>query len=187
VWTVISGVVAVLGLVVSLIIIVGTGPDSDRVSGVASRGQTASQNAQVKAPPVPGSGPTRAMENPTGIGSVLAGTWKGEYRCAQGLTGLTLVFFVVDDVNLRATFEFYPVPSNPTVPRGSFALKGTYYSTGFSLEPDYWIHQPPGYGMLALSFSVTVTEPPRISGDLPEGCNRLEVVRVSDESHPPPI
>jgi hypothetical protein len=49
-----------------------------------------------------------------------------------------------------ATFNFYPVPSNPDVPSGSFGMTGTYSPTGVVLTQDYWIHQPPGYIMVNL-------------------------------------
>ncbi|GIJ44507.1 hypothetical protein Val02_13930 [Virgisporangium aliadipatigenens] len=173
VWTVVGGVVSLLGLLISVAIVLGTA-DQETTSGVFVRDRSESQNDAVS------SGITESS------GADIAGTWKGEYRCAQGLTGLTLIIFVVDRKNARATFEFYPLPSNPSVPRGSFALKGTYFSTGISLEPDYWIHQPAGYMMLGLSLGVSRTDPPRISGDLPMGCHRLEVVKVSDETRPPP-
>jgi hypothetical protein len=85
--------------------------------------------------------------------SNVIGTWKGSYLgCTQGPTGLRLV---VKDKGrtgneLRATFNFHPLPSNPTVPSGSYAMTGYYFPGGVVLNGIRWIHMPPGYAMVNL-------------------------------------
>lgn len=79
------------------------------------------------------------------------GTWEGTYTCAQGETGLRLTIGGSSDGALDATFAFYPVASNPTVPPGSFAMTGDYSAGQLQLHADHWIDQPNGYTMVDLS------------------------------------
>jgi hypothetical protein len=117
----------------------------------------------------------------------LSGTWKGEYRCGQGLTGLTLVIFVQDAGSILATFQFYPAPTgDPEVPRGEYAMKGAYDDSSLQLEPDYWIKQPPSYGMLSLETTFDTTQPSELSGRFPEGaCKNWSVKKVSTATRKP--
>src|SRR6266542_1609907 len=75
------------------------------------------------------------------VAGALSGTWKGTYTCTQGATGLTLVVAAGKGL-ATATFSFYPVAANPGVPRGRFAMTGTYTSRSLDLEPDHWIARP---------------------------------------------
>ncbi len=96
------------------------------------------------------------------------GVWTGTYTCNQGLTGVQLTITGSDGAALRATVNFYPVPSNPGVATGSFAMVGRYSDTsGLVLNPDYWISEPPGYEM------VGITAPP-LTGDKMSGAVRGE-------------
>jgi hypothetical protein len=80
----------------------------------------------------------------------LSGQWSGTYRCAQGLTGLQLNVKTHADA-ITAVFGFHPLVSNPTVPVGSFSLKGTFYSASdIVLTQNRWLHQPIGYVMVNL-------------------------------------
>jgi hypothetical protein len=76
----------------------------------------------------------------------LAGTWRGAYTCAQGVTGLTLTLETGPE-GVTALFDFYAVPENPQVPSGRFKMAGYYDSIArvLVLQPLEWIVQPPGY------------------------------------------
>lgn len=73
--------------------------------------------------------------------------------CPQGVTGLTLSVEPVGPLEVVATFSFYGVPENPTVPAGRYLLRGILHSgTGVvSLAPDRWLEQPRGYVMVGMT------------------------------------
>ncbi len=77
----------------------------------------------------------------------LDGDWKGTYTCSQGETGLTLSISARGN-KLTATFSFYPVPSNPGVPTGSYKMEGTIKGNKIDLSGTEWINQPSGYSMI---------------------------------------
>ena len=79
-----------------------------------------------------------------------SGTWRGTYKCGQGITGMTLILNLVGS-DVSAVFNFYPVNSNPNVPSGSFELLGTIYGNQITLKKHRWISRPQGYNMLDLS------------------------------------
>ena len=92
--------------------------------------------------------------------SAVAGLWKGSYLgCGQGPTGLRLVVRRRAGNLLKATFSFHALPSNPTVPSGSYTMTGFYFPGGVALDGSRWIHRPAGYGMVNL-----VGTPPRAGG-----------------------
>jgi hypothetical protein len=122
------------------------------------------------------------------VGSLLSGTWQGEYRCGQGLTGLKLTIYVVDEASLLATFDFFPVSSNPEVPKGTYAMKGTYTISDFDLKSEYWINQPTGYGMANLSGTIPATRD-RLTGMVGEiggSCHNFDLKKVSSKTSKPP-
>jgi hypothetical protein len=83
----------------------------------------------------------------------LVAIWKGSYLgCGQGPTGLRLTVKRMgrSGSKLRATFSFHALPSNPTVPSGSYAMTGYYFPGGVALYGTHWIRQPPGYSMVNL-------------------------------------
>lgn len=86
----------------------------------------------------------------------LTGTWVGTYRCAQGLTGLTLTIDEAGPERARATFLFYPERSNPAVPSGCFAMTGRYdaASRRLTLSGGRWIVRPRGYVAVGLAGTV---------------------------------
>lgn len=78
--------------------------------------------------------------------------WEGRYDCAQGITGLTLELVGSGGVEVRATFNFYAVPENPSVPSGSYTLTGAVRSDGtIELVPERWLSRPAGYEMVGMS------------------------------------
>ncbi|MEV6659123.1 hypothetical protein [Nocardia fluminea] len=74
------------------------------------------------------------------------GTWIGSYHCAQGATGLTLTV----ESSGRAEFEFYPLPENPTVSSGRFAMRWQTESTHLVFRQSSWIDRPGSYRMVDL-------------------------------------
>ncbi len=85
--------------------------------------------------------------------SKVVGTWKGSYLgCGQGATGLRLAVKPKKPTGnlITATFSFYALPSNPSVPSGRFAMSGYYFPGGVVLYQVKWIKQPAGYEMVNL-------------------------------------
>lgn len=167
-------------------------PGTDTAGSTGSASSTGTPPAgTAPARPSPPSAPSPAASPaPDDLGRArdfLGGTWQGTYRCRQGLTGLTLTLFVVDDRTVKATFEFYPVASNPDVPRGSFAMEGSYSATNLTLRPDYWLSRPDTYEMIALG----ATFSPRVDAIRGEvdtaGCAEFAVRKTSDDTRLPPV
>lgn len=76
------------------------------------------------------------------------GSWRGEYFCNQGLTGMTLEIARAEpDAELRAIFVFYEVDANPGVPDGCYEMSGRYdpASGHVVLTAGAWIRRPIGY------------------------------------------
>lgn len=122
---------------------------------------------------------------------VLTGDWIGTYTCRQGLTGLTLSLAGHSDGRVDAVFSFYPVQSNPLVPRGSFTMRGKYSrwdgpmhrsgSVGHLLleaRESGWINRPADWLTVDLDGIVDL-DASTYTGDVPTpGCTTfsLEVV-----------
>lgn len=81
---------------------------------------------------------------------VLAGRWVGTYYCSQGKTGLHLTIRTNGRRALSATFEFFPISSNPSTATGSFSMLGSFSASGVRLTQNQWIDKPPGYSMVDL-------------------------------------
>ncbi|MGW1817936.1 serine/threonine-protein kinase [Streptomyces sp. NPDC002125] len=136
-----------------------------------SGGDTSASQPAVPATASPAEGGTKRTapatetpaEQPTKEVSPVAGEWRGTYRCGQGETGLTLTITDTDGA-LTATFGFYPIASNPDVPRGSFAMRGTRVGTHMDLYGDHWITQPEDYLMVGLSAEVADGTPKALVG-----------------------
>jgi hypothetical protein len=82
--------------------------------------------------------------------------WLGTYMCSQGLTQVTLTLDAKRDGSLAAVFEFGPTRDNPTIPTGSYRLRGIIRegregTFEIVLDPDQWIAEPPGYIMVSMS------------------------------------
>ncbi|MFL6145847.1 MAG: hypothetical protein ACJ72N_28770 [Labedaea sp.] len=110
----------------------------------------------------------------------LAGTWEGEYTCAQGNTGLTLTIKAPQNAVLPTVFAFFPLPGNATAKKGSYSMVGSLSPSGqLRFTQERWIEQPTGYVMVDL----TVTSPveagvSQLSGDvLDPACKGFSVRR----------
>ena len=130
-------------------------------SGAASAAPAPQQSVPqgTASPALATTGPAPASTSPVAATSQAAkaapsvvGVWTGTYTCNQGLSGVRLTITGAGGDTVRATAEFYAVPSNPGVPDGSYVLTGNYSASGgLVLIPDYWINQPAGYEMVGLS------------------------------------
>jgi hypothetical protein len=108
--------------------------------------------------------------------STVAATWTGTYTCAQGLTGLRLTIMAAAGDALRATFAFYPVPSNPSVPSGSYSMTGFIDPAGIFLDGDRWVRQPAGYYMVNIVSHLPAHNDTSLSGSVP-GCSAISLKR----------
>lgn len=114
--------------------------------------------------------------------SEVAGSWRGKYVCAQGVTALNLSILDMPGGKLEATFSFGPLPSNPTVPRGAYRMDGTYNAeTGaIDLVARGWDRQPDGYVMVDLGGHLSPLGL-YIAGEIDgPGCGPFELVRADD-------
>ena len=118
----------------------------------------------------------RAPVNPPSSDAV--GTWVGTYTCAQGLTGLRLVIQPATGDFLTATFNFYAVPTGPSVPSGSFTMTGFADPAGVFLNQDHWITQPPGYEMVNIAGSLPPAGGRTFSGSV-VGCSSFSLTKTS--------
>jgi len=115
-----------------------------------------------------------------GESAILSGTWTGTYTCSQGETGLRLIMRAGSDDQVSATFDFYPLPSNPGVPSGSFAMTGSYSAAGVILTPAHWISQPPGYEMVGLDGHLTAGNQAMLAGNvtITSGCTSFSIQKL---------
>lgn len=147
-----------------------------------------SHSASASPTPAPSPTPSPVTDDLASARAFLNGTWEGTYRCRQGLTGMKLTVFVVDDHEVEATFEFFPVKSNPNVPRGSYVVEGTYTATGFTLQPDHWIKRPGDYIMVGLEASFSPRAGQSIRGEITDsGCSDFSLKKSSTDTRRPPV
>jgi hypothetical protein len=118
---------------------------------------------------------------------LLSGTWQGEYRCSQGLTGMKLIIYVADESTLLVAFHFFPLKSNPDVPEGTFAMKGTYSVSDFDLKGDYWVEKPETWGMVDIAGKVPTGASEKLSGSLTGACRTYELEKTSTTTSKPPV
>jgi hypothetical protein len=117
---------------------------------------------------------------PSGGAAVgVSGVWTGSYVCGQGTTGVRLTIKSTTSGVVEGAFEFFPTPDNPTVPAGSFAVKGSYVAGKMVLAGEKWINRPRGYEMVGLSGTFS-GEARSFSGRvLYPGCSTF-VLRITD-------
>ncbi|MER5476429.1 serine/threonine-protein kinase [Streptomyces sp. NPDC002734] len=112
----------------------------------------------------PADAPSDPSPSPSEAVTDLSGRWNGSYVCNQGVTGLVLTVEQYQDGSVTGVFAFYPAPSNPTVPRGSFAVAGTFESGVLTLRATNWIEQPPGYLTVELQAAYDPSTPGHLDG-----------------------
>ena len=129
-------------------------PGSSGIAGVSLNVQPSAEQLTAAAAGA-GSAPARSLAT----GQI----WRGSYRCAQGVTPLTLEVTDVahaeretpygDGKFATAVFRFGGQGSG--LPSGSYNMEGAILEDGtIRLDPQGWIHQPPGYHMVGLSGAV---------------------------------
>jgi|JI10StandDraft_1071094.scaffolds.fasta_scaffold60466_3 hypothetical protein len=114
----------------------------------------------------------------------ITGEWAGRYICNQGVTQLHLTIQKTGaGKGITATFNFGPPPENPDVPKGAYAMRGTYdpATRRMKLEGERWLKQPIGYVMVGLDGKVAQTGE-NITGYIPDllGCTDFEVRRTAE-------
>jgi len=141
---------------------------------------TSEPPAVISSPTVSASPPPPRAPRATGVD----GLWQGTYTCRQGLTGMTMNIGPAGTGKLKATFEFYAVPSNPGVPTGSAAMTGTVSGTKMTMRWQKWLVQPPSY--VAVGFSGSVRDAgATLSGTITaSGCSTFHLTRVKALSVP---
>ena len=110
---------------------------------------------------------------------VVVGDWHGKYICGQGVTALKLSVAEGSRGKITATFRFGPLPENPEVPRGVYAMEGSYEgkTRRLSLKGVQWIDASSGYTMVDLEGFMDAAGL-RLSGKVPfPGCTRFELKR----------
>ena len=115
---------------------------------------------------------------PPGKPAVL-GEWHGKYICTQGVTALKLSIAEGPKGRITATFRFGPLPENPEVPRGLYAMEGSYEvkTRRLRLKGTQWIDASSGYSMVDLDGNMDAPGQ-RLSGKVPfPGCTRFELER----------
>lgn len=107
------------------------------------------------APHTTASPPAAPTSAPVVKDADVTGTWIGDYRCPQGKTGLRLTVEQHSTGVVSGTFEFFPVPENPSVPEGSFAMMGSVSGRQLTLAAGNWIQRPPGYETVGVSGEIS--------------------------------
>jgi hypothetical protein len=80
--------------------------------------------------------------------------YRGYYSCAQGMTNLTIQLLSPESGSQAAAIFKFGLPNaNQSIPFGKFVLGGTVSPHGGRLDlyPLFWLSQPLGYVMVALS------------------------------------
>jgi D-alanyl-D-alanine carboxypeptidase len=119
----------------------------------------------------------------TSLLDFLNGSWEGTYVCRQGLTNLKLVITAKDANNIEGVFNFSAHPSNPSVPSGSFRMKGSYRSSpspgapaSLELKGTTWITQPSNWVTVDLRGDVRASERKITGRVITPGCSSFELV-----------
>ncbi|MEW2051306.1 serine/threonine-protein kinase [Streptomyces sp. NPDC005476] len=122
--------------------------------------------------------PSQTPASDPEAGTDLSGQWNGSYVCNQGITGLVLTIEQSSDGTAEAVFAFYPAPSNPQVPRGSFAMAGTVENGVLTLRATHWIDQPPDYLTVDLQAAPDSSTPDHLDGRIyGSGCTTFSADR----------
>lgn len=113
--------------------------------------------------------------------------WRGEYRCTQGRTAVTLTLDARPSGALRAVFEFGPHPENPDVPAGAYRLAGRIRSGpegtfDIALQPRAWIRQPVGYIMVPVKARSSRRWLRLVGRMLHPSCGAIDVRRTDERT-----
>jgi serine/threonine-protein kinase len=126
-------------------------------------------HATTQAPP-----PTPSLQDE------LTGTWAGTYTCSQGVTGLQLNIKAAAGGTATATFTFYALQGNSSVPAGEFTMTGTYSASSIQLNPGHWIIQPANYVTVGLAAGSLTNGGKTMSGTVTNpSCTTFTVKKAS--------
>ena len=111
------------------------------------------------------------------------GLWRGQYICAQGVTGVDLTIETPQDApkgNVTALFEFYPLPENPTE-TGAFEMTGSFDAVDqvLILDAEAWVEQPEGWIMVGLKAAVGQRDSIMTGRIDTDGCGGIFLERMS--------
>lgn len=131
---------------------------------------------EIPPPPPP---PTELTSPGIGSGSgSVSGIWEGTYTCNQGLTRMRLTLTQSSSGLVTGIFRFSADASNPSVPSGSYTVRGTVIGSSLSLRGNTWIVQPGNYEMVSLTARLSSSNPDQIQGSiLSSGCSTFTVQR----------
>jgi WD40-like Beta Propeller Repeat len=102
--------------------------------------------------PAPSSqGNTPASNAPAARPETFTGHFEGTYICSQGETAMQLDTRASANGSLAAVLTF---GGTNNIPRGRYALTGTWSGNSFRLAPEKWLDQPAGYTMTPISGAV---------------------------------
>lgn len=83
--------------------------------------------------------------------AVTSGSWTGRYSCGERSLGMSLSLTRATGDSLSGMLEFYPLATDASQPRGSFAVAGRVDPAGLiALKGVKWLDQPPQWTMLTL-------------------------------------
>ena len=91
------------------------------------------------------------QQDPNGLDETsqasLNGRWRGKYQCQQDFIGMSLEIADGGQGRLSAVFAFFPLPGQPSFPRGSFEMAGAFDDARrtLRLQAERWIERPLGY------------------------------------------
>ena len=126
-----------------------------------------------------------ALLAPTiGIAAEVGGTWKGEYTCNQGRTGLTLTVTPSKAGTAQAVFRFYQIEGNPGVPDGCFAMSGTISGDQLHLKAGSWLYRPRGYVTVDLTGMANPAGTSLTGSVFGPNCTTFFLERVMSDSDP---
>ena len=107
--------------------------------------------------------------------------WTGRYECAQGVTAVMLTLDVEPSGAARAIFDFGPLADNPSLPTGSFRLRGTAKPSTDAidvwLDPDEWIDRPDNYVMVGLHAGIDARRQGLRGRILNDACDWIDAKR----------
>ena len=125
--------------------------------------------------------PIARSTGPGGGGSEVDGAWRGSYTCGRLKIGLRLNLKAdaprnpAETVEVKGTFEFFPLPESAQIVPGSYELAGSYTQGRLIVNGSHWVDQPRGYVMVGLNGLLVGTN---LTGTASgAGCSTFEVRR----------
>jgi hypothetical protein len=150
------------------------------MAGTFSRNNVRSGSAATDVGRSPGVNDRAVAPSSAGSGAPESRTWRGSYSCGQGDTGLEVTLRPVGRDRVEGTLSFFPLPTNPGVPRGCYRVSGQAGAATRSIElrGGQWVRQPPGYHTVDLRGQIGADH--SISGQvLAQECGQFQLQSVA--------